>query len=237
MNTKSVQKIFSEVPQTYEVANHILTMGLDMLWRKKAAKHAAQAGGAYWLDVCSGTGDMAVLLSKLAKDATKVVSLDFSQPMLEKAKLKPEAKKIHFSISNACNLPFSNSTFDLVTISFATRNINVTRDVLLEYFREFYRVLKPGGKFINLETTQPKSKIVRQLFHLYARHVIAPVGQLISGSRVAYKYLSSTIPLFYTAKELLEILSEAGFKKISFSYMTFGVCAIHTAIKCGGGKR
>ncbi|MCQ9206971.1 MAG: ubiquinone/menaquinone biosynthesis methyltransferase [Omnitrophica bacterium] len=231
MREKEIQKIFSEAAHTYEAVNHILTMGLDILWRKTAAKHAARGGGRRWIDVCSGTGDMAVLLSRLAKDDTMVVSQDFSLPMLRKAMSKSEAGKISFCVSNACGLPFPNDTFDLVTISFATRNINASRDILLQYFCEFYRVLKPGGRFVNLETTQPRSKPVRQLFHLYVRLVIAPIGGLISGTKAAYKYLSRTIPVFLRAEELSDILYKAGFKKVSFSYLTFGLCAIHTAIK------
>lgn len=231
MKTEDKHKIFSEVPQTYEAANHILTMGLDILWRKKAALHAAQGGGEHWLDVCSGTGDMAILLRRLADEKTTIVSQDFCRPMLQKARLKPEAQNISFSVSDALDLQFPDNTFDLVTISFATRNLNAGRDILLRYFREFYRVLKPGGRFINLETTQPQSKIVRQLFHLYVRLAVAPVGYLISGSRAAYKYLSYTIPRFFNAEELSDILYEAGFKKVSFSHLTFGVCAMHTAIK------
>lgn len=231
MKEKRIQKIFSEVPQTYEVINHILTMGLDILWRKKAAKHAASSGGMRWLDVCSGTGDMAILLRGLTKDETMIVSQDFCLPMLHKARVKSESKKISFCISNAGDLPFPDNTFDLVTISFATRNINTGRDILLQYFHEFYRVLKPGGRFINLETTQPQSKMARQVFHIYVRLAVAPIGRLISGSRAAYKYLSCTIPQFFNAEELSKILYGAGFKRVSFSYLTFGVCAIHTAIK------
>lgn len=231
MDTKNIQKIFSEVHQTYEATNHILTMGMDVLWRKKAAEHATRGGGACWLDVCSGTGDMAILLRKLAGDETSVVSLDISSSMICQAALKPEAKNISFCLSNACKLPFPDNTFDLTTISFATRNLNSSRDALLEYFREFYRVLEPGGRFINLETTQPPSKMIRHLMHLYVRLAVPPLGYLTSGSKAAYKYLSYTIPRFFNAYELSDILYEAGFKKVSFSYLTFGVCAIHSAIK------
>lgn len=231
MNTKEVHKIFSKVPKTYDVANNILTMGLDIFWRKKAAKQAAKAGGTHWIDVCSGTGEMAVCLSRLAKKETTVVAQDFCQPMLQKAMLKPEAKNIVFSISDASKLDFPDNTFDLLTISFATRNINANPYILKQFFREFHRVLKPGGRFVNLETSQPQSKIVRKLFHLYASHLIAPFGLLISGSKAAYKYLSHTIPCFFSAKELSDVLYEAGFSKVDFSYLTFGLCAIHTSIK------
>ncbi len=228
---KNIHKIFSQIPQTYALINHILTLGLDVLWRKKAAKHAARSGGTRWLDVCSGTADMAVLLEGLANEKTMIVSVDFCLPMLRKARLRPEAKKIYFCLSNASELPFPDNIFDLVTISFATRNINAGREVLLEYFRQFHRVLKPGGRFIHLETSQPRSNIIRSLFHFYVRLIVIPVGHLISGSRTAYAYLSHSIMLSLKVEELAEILYKAGFKKVNFSCLTFGACAIHRAIK------
>ena len=231
MKPKEIQKIFSEAAHSYETVNHVLTMGLDMSWRKKAAKHAVQGGGTRWLDVCSGTGNMAALLSKLGEEKTAIVSQDFCLAMMNKARLKPEAEKISFCISNACKLPFPDNTFDLVTISFATRNINENQDVLVQYFREFYRILRPGGRFVNLETSQPQSKIIRKVFHFYIRLIVAPIGCLISGSKTAYKYLSYSIPLFYSAEELSNILYKAGFKTVSFSRLTFGACAVHTSVK------
>lgn len=231
MNTDSIQKIFSEVPRTYELVNHVLTLGLDTLWRKKAAKHAAQTGGTRWLDVCSGTGDMALLLRRAACEGTTVISLDVCLPMLRKAAAKPEAKTISFCIADAATLPFPDNTFDLVTISFATRNIDAGRDILLRYFLEFNRILKPGGRFVNLETTQPRSMIVRRLLYLYVRCAVAPIGHLISGSKAAYRYLAHTIPRFYNAEELSDILRQAGFEKVGCSYLPFGICALHTATK------
>tara|TARA_B100000315_G_scaffold259149_1_gene313884 strand:- start:688 stop:1383 length:696 start_codon:yes stop_codon:yes gene_type:complete len=231
MKEKSVEKIFSQVSKTYECVNHVLTLGLDIIWRRRAAKQAACAGGKCWLDLCSGTGDMAVSLQRLAKEGTKVVAVDFCLAMLKEATSKPEAKEISFCLSNANSLPFLDNSFDLLTISFATRNINAGGDALLRYFQEFRRVIKPGGRFIILETTQPRSKLFKWLFHLYINLVVFPIGSLISGSKEAYKYLAYTIPRFFTAEELSEILSKTGFAKVSFSYMSFGVCAIHTSIK------
>ena len=231
MDTKSLQKIFSEVPQTYEMTNHVLTMGMDMIWRGKAARLAAQFGGQRWLDICSGTGDTAMLLRRLAGPRTMVVSQDFCMPMLRKGMSKPGSDKISFCISNARSHSFKDNTFDVATISFATRNINSGRETLTRYFKEFHRILKPGGKFINLETSQPRNKMLRRLFHLYVRHAVMPIGYAISGSKAAYKYLSSTIPVFFGSEELSDILYEAGFKSVSFSRMTLGACAIHVAVK------
>ena len=227
---KAVQKIFSAVPHSYELVNHVLTFGLDMVWRRKAAKIAATGGGATWIDVCTGTGEMAVYLSRLAKKTT-VVAADFSIPMIRKATTKPEARQIAFILGDVRTLPFRDGTFELVTISFATRNINISRDILMRHFREFYRILKPGGRLVNLETSQPSSRLVRGLFHLYVRLAVRRLGGIISGSRAGYAYLAHTIPRFYSADELVDIMGQAGFVKVRFYRTMFGVAAIHKAVK------
>lgn len=226
-----IQKIFSEVPHTYEIVNHILTLGQDISWRNKAARFAASGGGTKWMDICSGTGEMAVNLKKLAGDKTMVVATDFSVPMITKAATKPEMSSISFTIASATNLPFPDDTFDLITISFATRNINVSLHFLTQCLREFYRVLKPGGRFVNLETSQPESHILRSLFHLYVSLFVRRVGRLISGSRSGYIYLSNTIPRFYNAEEFADIIRKAGFEQVNYKQMLFGVAAIHEGVK------
>ncbi len=228
---KGIQNIFSEVPETYELVNHILTFGLDVVWRKRAAKVAAMAGGNRWIDMCSGTGEMVSNLSNIATNGTQIFATDFSLPMLNKARLKPNAKHIKFVLSDIIKLPFQDDTFNLISISFATRNINLNRDILIQNFKEFYRVLQPGGYLINLETSQPPYLLIRRLFHLYIRLFIKQIGRTISGSGAGYEYLSRTIPLFYYAEELADIMHQAGFKCVSFQKLFFGVAAIHKGIK------
>ena len=228
---KGIRKIFSEVPRTYECINHVLTFGLDILWRRKAAQKAASEGGTTWLDVCSGTGEMAMYLRRLADDTTTVLAADFSFPMLKEITTKPEAHRILFTLAEADLLPFPDNTFDLVTISFATRNINVSRDSLMQCLREFYRILKPEGRFVNLETSQPPSRLVRVLFHTYVRMFVRPIGLAISGSRVPYAYLSRTIRSFYTADEFADIIRQVGFAEVTFNRMLLGAAAIHQAVK------
>lgn len=227
----SIKKLFAEISRTYELANHVLTLGLDGFWRKKAAQTAAQGAGKKWLDVCSGTGQMALRLRSIAKEETMIVALDFCLPMLRELRHKTEANRILLCAACADRLPFADNTFDLVTISFATRNINMGREILLRHFQEFRRVLKPDGQFINLETSQPPSMVVRRLFHFYVRLVVKPIGYLISGSKVAYAYLSHTIPRFFPAQDLSGIIYQAGFRKVNSSYLTSGISAIHIAIK------
>lgn len=226
-----IQKIFTEAAPTYELANSVLTLGLDTFWRKRTARMAAQWGGDKWLDVCSGTGETAAYLRGSTKGKAMIVALDFCFPMLHQAVKKAKKNKINLCIADAGRLPFNDNTFDLVTISFATRNLNINRDILIHNFREFYRIIKSGGRFVNLETSQPVSIFLRRLFHFYVRLLVKPVGYLLSGSKAAYAYLSYTIPRFFSAGELSEIIYRAGFRKVSFNYMSFGITAIHTALK------
>jgi demethylmenaquinone methyltransferase/2-methoxy-6-polyprenyl-1,4-benzoquinol methylase len=230
--TNFVQKIFSPgVSSTYEMVNHILTFGQDILWRRQAARIAVESDGSQWADMCTGTGEMAVCLSRLAPGETAIHAVDLSLPMMAEAMKKPEARNIDFVVSDVKALDFPDESLDLITISFATRNINLNKDVLIETFAEFRRVLKRGGCFINLETSQPSSLLIRRLFHFYVRLVVKPVGGLISGSYKGYAYLAHTIPRFYPPEELSDIMCRAGFKNVRCRRLLFGVAAIHQGIK------
>ena len=257
---EAIQKMFGELPRVYEPINHIVSLGLDFSWRKRAARLASRGGGTLWLDVSTGTGEMAAYLRRLAGPGTTVIASDFSTPMLAKAREKreagsrrmtgrsnesesgrkegarhgrPEVSRIDFVLADTGRLPFVSDCLDLVTISLATRNINTSRKSLISCLKEFHRVLRPGGRFINLETSQPSSPLVRRLFHQYVRRVLRPVGIAFSRSRGAYHYLASTICDFYDAHELAEIMEEAGFKNVTFDRFFLGVAALHRAEKAG----
>ena len=226
-----IREMFAEVPETYELVNHIMTFGLDILWRRRAADEAAAAGGSRWLDVCTGTGDMAACLSRRAGPDTAVVASDFSIPMMKKALRKRFGCRVAFVAGAAGALPFPDRSFDLITIAFATRIINVNREALVTSFREFNPVLRPGGVFVNLETSCPPGRLVRSMLDLYARIFVGHFGSFISGSRAGYSYLSRTLRRFYGAEELSSIIGEAGFSRVSFRRMTWGVAAVHRALK------
>lgn len=226
-----IQKIFAEVPETYERINHILTLGFDILWRRKIAKMASRQKGSRWLDVCTGTGETANDLRRHAGRKVQVYAVDFSLPMLKEALNKPYGKQIRFVLGDVIRLPFTDNSFDLITLSFATRNINTSRAALEQSFREFHRILKPGGWFINLETSQPQSRFIRRLFHLYVKIFVKPIGSRISGSKSGYAYLSATIPRFYTAEELASVLKNSGFASVRFKLLLFGIAAIHRTVR------
>lgn len=228
---KGVQNIYTEVARTYELVNHILTFGLDVRWRKKAARIAVQKGGSKWLDVCSGTGEMARYLSSFSAENVEIFAVDFSYPMLKKTADKRGASQLIAVIAEAGFLPFPEGSFDLVTISFATRNLNPKQEVLESYLEEFNRVLKPGGYFLNLETSQPSSKWIRHMFHFYVKKIVKLLGWILSGSKSGYRYLSFTIPRFYTADEFTRILLKKGFSAVESQRLWLGISAIHVAKK------
>jgi len=204
--SKGIQSIFTAIPRTYELVNHVLTFGLDILWRKRALKSILPQEEGRWLDVCSGTA-------------------------------KPQADKIRFLLAELKKMPLADNTFDLITISFATRNLNINRDILIHCFQELYRIIKPGGVFINVETSQPDSTLMKKLFHWYIKFFVAWVGRLISGSAAGYAYLSKTIPRFYPAPQLADIMKTAGFQNVSYEKLFFGVAAIHTGNKWDNGGK
>jgi len=228
---KGIEIIYSEVAPTYELINHVLTFGLDIYWRRKTAKLAHKNGGEIWLDICSGTGELAKNLSKKSDNNRWILAVDGSLPMLSLAKKKEAGKNILFSIADAGRLPFNDNTFDVITIGFAARNLNFNSAAFLSYLREFRRILKPRGLFLNLETSQPKKSWIKKFFHAYVRLVVKPVGYLISGSKAGYAYLSFTIPRFYSAVELTGLLHQAEFKNVDYIQLFLGTAAIHTAEK------
>ncbi|MFC2161499.1 class I SAM-dependent methyltransferase, partial [Acidobacteriota bacterium] len=149
---KGVQKIYSEVSGTYELVNHVLTFGFDILWRRSGAKRAAAKKGKKILDVCCGTGEMAQSLSHLVSENAEIYLTDFSFPMLDQARQRSYKPFTSFILADAKKLPYKDNTFDLITISFAIRNLNTRKDILITFLEEFLRVLKSGGTFINVET-------------------------------------------------------------------------------------
>lgn len=234
---KAIQQIFDKIPNTYDFINHILTLGFDTLCRRYAAKtgrshipkSAIRNPQSYWMDVCTGTGVMLKHLIPYADTDSTIVGTDFSLPMLRYAQIHHKDTK--FTQADAGRLPFADNTFDRITISFATRNINTSAHHLGKCLREFHRVIKPGGVFINLETSQPTNPLIRKLVHLYVRMFIRPVGGLVAGNYPAYGYLSQTIPRFYNGAAFSEIIKESGFAKVTTYPLFGGIAAVHRAVK------
>jgi demethylmenaquinone methyltransferase/2-methoxy-6-polyprenyl-1,4-benzoquinol methylase len=201
------------------------------LWRRLTAEFAARKGGVVWVDVCSGTGEMALSLHHLAAANTRVIGIDFSSPMLRKAGRKPGADGVLFVLADAKALPIRSGSLDILTVAFAIRNIRVSDQALVWTLEEFHRVLKPSGLLVTLETSQPSSKLIRWSFRFYVKWLIKMIGHTVSGSSSAYAYLSSTVLSFYSTEGFAEILHEAGFSRVRFHHMMSGIVAIHEARK------
>jgi len=160
-----------------------------------AAAFAARKGGAVWVDVCSGTGEMALSLLHLAATNTRVIGIDFSTPMLRKAARKPGADGVLFVLADANALPIRSGSLDILTVAFAIRNIRVSDRALAQTLEEFHRVLKPGGLFVSLETSQPSSKSIRWLFRFYVKWLIKVNHPLRSIQNCLNSSLRSSISL------------------------------------------
>ncbi len=215
----------------YGKANTFLTFGLDLYWRRSAARAALKAapGARRALDVCCGTGDFMLELRRAFGPSLELAGADLSEAMLSLARERlPGAE---FSRCGASELPFPDNSFDLVTISFATRNINTDGPALRAALAEFRRVLKPGGVFLNLETTRPANPLLWTLMKIYVRAVIGALALVSPKSRGSYAFLKNTILGFFTAGELALVLAEAGFTDVGYGALFPGAAAVHTARK------
>jgi demethylmenaquinone methyltransferase / 2-methoxy-6-polyprenyl-1,4-benzoquinol methylase len=225
-----LQAIFTEVAPTYERANRILTLGFDRLWRRAAARRAVRGGGALYLDACCGTGNMAEELARRLPAGARVVAVDFNPAMMAGLRDKTAFGRNGAAVrADVGRLPFRPGTFDRVTISFATRNINVSPEILRNTLGEFRRVLKSGGLFVQVETSRPPFGPIRRAYFALVRRFVRPLGRFVSGSDAGYAYLASTIPRFYAPEDLAGILRQAGFAEVSFERRLFGAVAVHTA--------
>ncbi len=229
MKRTPIQKFYFDISKRYEIVNTCITMGLDKPWRRRAAKAASSQGGKMWLDMCCGTGDMSADLNQHIGQDTRLVMADFSQEMMDIANNKPGLEDKDKTLADAFNLPFKDNSFDLVTISFATRNLNLGQSGLVKAFSEFNRVLKPNGKLVNIETSQPKSKFVKSMFHLYVGTIIKPIGYVFTGDKTSYTFLASSITNFLDPESFNEVLTRSGFSDMTFEPLLFGAISIHTA--------
>lgn len=213
----------------YEKANSFLTFGLDLYWRQRASALARRAApeARCALDVCCGTGDFTLALRRAYGPVLKLAGADLSEAMLSLARTKDPS--ITFTQAEAKALPFPDGSFDLLTISFATRNLNIDREKLLAALCEFRRVLRPGGVFLQVETTRPENRLLWTGMRLYVKALIGLLNLVSPKSRRSYLFLRNTILTWYSAAEFDALLLEAGFASASHKVLFPGAVAVHTA--------
>jgi demethylmenaquinone methyltransferase/2-methoxy-6-polyprenyl-1,4-benzoquinol methylase len=226
----SLRKMFQNVSEDYDLLNHILTFGLDHRWRKRAASLCFEDSPKTILDLCCGTGDLILTIREQGHDGTGAVGVDFTDAMIEKACLRT-GKSLRLVIADAGRLPFMDNSFDCVATAFSFRNLVYKNPGLQGYLAEVLRILRQGGRFLILETSQPKQEIIRRIYHGYLRNVVPFIGGLVSGSRGAYTYLGRSALSFPASEDIAELLRKAGFREVAFKPLLLGIVGIHIAMK------
>ncbi len=232
---KPLYKMFNSIPGRYDIMNRLLTLRFDELWRKKAIKECLKAKPDNILDLCTGTGDMVIRTAMNADYSPKITAMDFSENMLEYAKLKAKklgvSDNIEFVKDDASKMQFKDNSFDAATISFAFRNLTFKNPISEDALNEIYRIVKPGGKFIIIESSQPRNKIFKAFVNAYLEIIVKRVGGTFSGHKSAYNYLAFSAKNYYTAKEVDNLLLKHGFKNVEHQSLMGGIAAIHIATK------
>lgn len=226
---EQVTQMFDTISGNYDGLNRVISFGIDIKWRKKVLKLVAAKNPKTILDIATGTGDLAILMSET--NAEKIVGLDLSVGMLEVGKTKIAAKnlsnKIEMVVGDSENLPFDDNSFDAITVAFGIRNL----ETLDKGLAEIYRVLKPNGIFVILETSNPTKTPYKQGYTFYTKNILPIIGKLFSKDNVAYGYLSESASVFPFGEALNNILRKIGFIDVVAMPQTFGVATIYSATK------
>ncbi len=219
--------MFSSIAPRYDLLNTLLSLNRDGYWRKFAVERSGLGPGGSAIDVATGTGKLAIELAKVVGPNGKIVGVDFCREMLDIAEEKCRGLCIELAEGNAQKLPYPDNEFDLATIGFALRNVEDIEKTL----QEMARVVKPGGKVISLEFTQPDNVLLRRLYYTYFFRVLPAIGRLISRDKEAYSYLPDSVARFLSKKELEDVMKGIGLKDIEIYSLTGGIVAVHIGVK------
>lgn len=226
---QQVEQMFDNISGNYDLLNRILSMGIDVSWRKKVVKSVQNQNPSTILDIATGTGDLAIAMAKATQ--AKITGFDLSAGMLEVGKRKVSEEKLDNRIEmiqgDAENMPFDDNSFDVITVAFGVRNF----ENLKKGLDEIYRVLKPGGKFIILEFSQPESFPMKQLYNFYSKNILPRIGKRISKDQSAYTYLPDSVKAFAYGEEMKNILKSSNFVQPFDKKLTFGIASIYESLK------
>ncbi|WGH75329.1 bifunctional demethylmenaquinone methyltransferase/2-methoxy-6-polyprenyl-1,4-benzoquinol methylase UbiE [Tenacibaculum tangerinum] len=226
---EQVAQMFDNISEDYDGLNRVISLGIDVSWRKKVVQLVGENNPQQILDIATGTGDLALMMSELNPE--RIVGLDISEGMLQVGRQKITkanlSNKIEMIVGDSENIPFPDNTFDAITVSFGVRNF----ENLDKGLTEILRVLKPGGKFVVLETSNPTKFPFKQGYKLYTNFILPIIGKLFSKDKVAYSYLSESANSFPFGEAFNNILQKNGFKNAKNIPVTFGVASIYTALK------
>lgn len=226
---EQVAQMFDNISENYDGLNRLISLGIDMKWRKKVVALVAEKNPETILDIATGTGDLVIMMSNTS--AKKIIGLDISAGMLEVGKQKIEAKKltekIEMVLGDSENMPYPDNYFDAITVSFGIRNF----ETLEKGLAEIYRVLKPNGIFVILETSVPTKFPFKQGYAFYTKFILPLIGKIFSKDNNAYGYLSESAANFPFGETLNNILGKISFIDCKAMPQTLGVATIYTATK------
>ncbi|MEM9328871.1 MAG: bifunctional demethylmenaquinone methyltransferase/2-methoxy-6-polyprenyl-1,4-benzoquinol methylase UbiE [Bacteroidota bacterium] len=226
---EQVAQMFDNISGRYDFLNHFLSLGIDIIWRKRAIKEIKPLKPTLVLDVATGTGDFAI--EALAAGPEKVIGVDISEGMLEVGRKKMVKKKLDDRIEmvsgDSEGLRFEDNKFDAVIVAFGVRNF----ENLEQGLKDMYRVLRPGGKVVVLEFSKPKTFPFKQLYNFYFKYILPFIGKTISKDDAAYTYLPDSVKEFPDGQNFLNILSRIGFQSTQCIPQTFGISSIYTGSK------
>lgn len=226
---EQVEQMFDNIAGNYDSLNRVISFGIDVKWRKKVLKIVSDSKPKIILDIATGTGDLAILMTET--NAEKIIGLDISDGMLEVGRIKIKQKnlnaRIEMVLADSENMPYADNYFDAITVAFGVRNFeNLERGLA-----EILRVLKPNGVFVILETSVPEKFPFKQGYRFYSSTMLPLIGKLFSKDDSAYQYLSDSASVFPFGEALNNILRKVGFIEVKSSPQTFGVATIYTATK------
>lgn len=227
---EQVADMFNNISKTYDFLNHFLSLGIDIIWRKKAIGELKALKPKVMLDVATGTGDFAFEAIKILKPDS-IIGVDISQGMLDMAVKKIEDRKLGdiytVKIGDSEKLPFGDHQFDAITVAFGVRNY----ENLQQGLADMYRVLKPGGKLVVLEFSKPQRFPVKQGYNFYFQHILPVFGKLFSKDSRAYTYLPESVAAFPDGRAFTQLMEKVGLTDTKHISLTFGICSIYTGIK------
>lgn len=226
---EQVAQMFDTISGNYDGLNRVISFGIDIKWRKKVLRMVADTNPKTILDIATGTGDLAILMTETKADS--IIGLDISSGMLDVGRKKIADKKlsdkIEMVLGDSENIPYEDNTFDAITVAFGVRNF----ETLEKGLAEILRVLKPNGIFVILETSVPNKTPYKQGYKFYSKNILPLIGKLFSKDNSAYQYLSDSASVFPYGEALNNILRKIGFIDVKALPQTFGVATIYTASK------
>lgn len=220
-----VRRIFSEIAPRYDLLNHLLSFNIDRRWRARAlnALGWTRVPDGLYVDLCAGTLDVSAQLARQRGFRGQIIAADFAEPMLRAGFGKSSPDVVRPVVADALALPLPDESADGAIVAFGIRNV-ADLDACL---REVRRVLRPGGRFVILEFSTPRSALVRAGYHAYFHNLLPAVGALVSGHRTAYRYLPESVKHFPVEEALAARMTSAGYAGVRWEPLTLGVAAIH----------